>query len=142
MFRLADTPIDIASCRAALANLEAGGYVSFEGWVRRHNEGREVTALAYEAYPAMANHQAERLLAEARTRFAIESAHVVHRVGQLGLGDIAVWIGVTARHRGPAFAACQFLIDGVKERLPIWKRETYVDGTSDWVNCACVHAKG
>jgi molybdopterin synthase catalytic subunit len=92
--------------------------------------------LDYEAHPPLAEKEGERILAEARAKFPILDAACVHRTGALALGDLAVWVGVTAEHRDAAFGACRFIIDEAKARLPIWKREHYSDGTTEWVNCA------
>lgn len=121
--------------RAALADAAAGGYASFEGWVRNHNEGLAVTRLEYEAFEALANKEGERIVDEAIERFGVISAACVHRVGSLGIGEMAVWVGVSSRHRAEAFAACRYIIDEVKHRVPIWKKEHYASGDSGWVNC-------
>ena len=134
-FSFSTEPIDTARGRAALADPQCGGYATFEGWVRNHNEGRAVRGLEYEAYPALAEREGERIVAEAIARFGVEHAACVHRIGRLDLTDMAVWVGVSARHRAEAFAACRYIIDEVKHRVPIWKKEHYVDGDSGWVNC-------
>src|SRR6185437_2413974 len=124
-FRLSADPVDPAELRASLADRSCGGYASFEGWVRDHNEGRRVTHLEYEAFEPLAVKEGERVLAEAVERFGVERVACVHRVGDLALGDMAVWVGVSARHRHEAFLACRYIIDEVKHRLPIWKKEHY-----------------
>lgn len=129
-------PIDPSEFRRGLDHPAAGGYASFEGWVRNHNEGRPVLRLEYHAYEALGVKEGERILAEATGRFSILGAACIHRVGLLEIGEMAVWVGVTAAHRDAAFAACRFIIDEVKERVPIWKKEHYQSGTSDWINCA------
>jgi adenylyltransferase/sulfurtransferase len=134
-FRFSTEPFEPATVRESLTNPEAGGYASFEGWVRNHNEGLAVTRLEYEAFEALAVKEGERILAEARSRFPILDAACVHRVGSLGIGELAVWVGVSAHHRDEAFAACRYIIDEVKHRVPIWKKEHYVNGDSGWVNC-------
>ncbi|HTX23902.1 MAG TPA: ThiF family adenylyltransferase [Steroidobacteraceae bacterium] len=134
-FSFTRDPIDTARERAALADRACGGYASFEGWVRDHNEGRRVTHLEYEAFEPLALKEAERILAEAAERFGVERAACVHRVGDLAIGAMAVWVGVSARHRDEAFRACRYIIDEVKHRLPIWKKEHYENGDSGWVNC-------
>jgi molybdopterin synthase catalytic subunit len=121
--------------RDALQDPAAGGYASFEGWVRNHNEGLAVTRLEYEAFETLALKEGERIVQEAIERFGVIAAACVHRVGSLEIGDIAVWVGVSSRHRAEAFAACRFIIDEVKHRVPIWKKEHYVNGDSGWVNC-------
>jgi molybdopterin synthase catalytic subunit len=133
-FRLADAPFDIAPLRAALLSTGAGAYASFEGWVRDHNAGRPVLGLDYEAYAALAEREGEAILGEAAARFAIVGAACVHRTGTLALGELAVWVGVSAAHRDAAFAACRWIIDEVKSRVPIWKHERYADdGTTAWL---------
>jgi molybdopterin/thiamine biosynthesis adenylyltransferase/molybdopterin synthase catalytic subunit/rhodanese-related sulfurtransferase len=121
--------------RAALGDPAAGGYSSFEGWVRNHNEGLAVTRLEYEAFEALAIKEGERIVTEAIERFGVINAACVHRVGSLAIGEMAVWVGVSSRHRAEAFAACRYIIDEVKHRVPIWKKEHYVSGDSGWVNC-------
>ena len=133
-FRLSDTPFDVAVLRADLLDARVGGYASFEGWVRDHHDGRAVTGLRYEAYAALAEQEGERILDEARDRFAILDVRCVHRTGDLAIGELAVWVGVTAAHRDAAFAACRFVIDEVKARVPIWKRERYAEGGADWLH--------
>ena len=112
----------------------AGAFAGFEGRVRSHNDGRAVDGLHYEAYAALAEAEGERVLAEALERFDILDARCVHRTGDLAIGDIAVWVGVTAAHRDAAFAACRYIIDEVKARVPIWKRERYAEGGEDWLH--------
>jgi molybdopterin synthase catalytic subunit len=133
-FRLSETPFDVASLRAELLDARVGGYASFEGWVRDHNDGRPVDGLRYEAYAALAETEGERILVEACARFDILDARCVHRTGDLALGELAVWVGVAAAHRDAAFAACRFVIDEVKARVPIWKHERYVGGAADWLH--------
>jgi molybdopterin synthase catalytic subunit len=135
MFKITDQTIEPRELSARLADRRAGALATFEGWVRDHNEGQRVTALEYEAYAALAEKEGARVISEARERFEMLDAVCVHRVGRLGLGEIAVWVGVTAAHRDAAFAACQYIIDEVKARVPIWKKEFYADGDSGWVNC-------
>jgi len=133
-FRLSDTPIDADAEKRPLAHVAAGGCVTFEGWVRNHNEAREVQRLDYQAYGALAQAEGEAILAEACTRFELRAARCVHRVGSLAIGDMAVWVGTSADHRGAAFDACRWIIDEVKRRVPIWKNEHYADGESGWLH--------
>lgn len=135
LFSFSREPLDVNALRAALADPACGGYAAFEGWVRDHNEGQRVRHLEYEAYEALAVREAERIVAEAVTRFRIAHAAGAHRVGNLAVGELAVWVGVSAPHRDEAFRACRYLIDEIKQRLPIWKKEHYVNGDSGWVNC-------
>jgi sulfur-carrier protein adenylyltransferase/sulfurtransferase len=134
-FRFSRTAIDVASLRAELADPACGGYTSFEGLVRNHNEGLSVRHLEYEAFEPLAVKEGERIVAEAIKRFGIEHAACVHRIGDLAIGDMAVWVGASARHRDEAFRACRYIIDEVKHRVPIWKKEHYENGDSGWVNC-------
>ena len=134
-FRFTDQGIDTAAARRELIDPGAGGYASFEGWVRNFNEGQEVTRLEYEAFRELALKEGERILAEAAARFPIKRALCIHRVGSLDLSEMAVWVGVSSAHRGEAFDACRFIIDEVKHRVPIWKKEHYRSGDSGWVNC-------
>lgn len=134
-FRFSSSALDPESLRTELADPTCGGYTAFEGWVRNHNEGREVRHLEYEAFAELAVREGERIIAEACERFGVGNARCVHRVGDLALGELAVWVGVSARHRDEAFKACRYIIDEVKHRVPIWKKEHYVDGDSGWVNC-------
>lgn len=142
-FRVSDDAIDVPAEQSRLGNPGAGGYVAFEGWVRETNEGRRVVRLAYEAYPMLANREGRRIIEEARQRFGLKSASCIHRTGMLEIGGLAVWVGVSAAHRGEAFAACRYIIDEVKHRVPVWKQEFYEDGDSGWVNCErCAAAAG
>ncbi|HEY2276011.1 MAG TPA: molybdenum cofactor biosynthesis protein MoaE [Steroidobacteraceae bacterium] len=134
-FRFTRVPIDVATLRTALADPACGGYAAFEGWVRDHNEGQRVERLEYEAYEPLAVREAERIVAEAVARFGVAHACCAHRVGDLRIGELAVWVGVSAPHRDEAFRACRYIIDEIKHRLPIWKKEHYVSGDSGWVNC-------
>lgn len=135
-------PIETAELQRSLANLAAGGYCAFEGWVRNENEGQVVKRLEYEAYEPLVVAEGEKVLAEAKRRFPYLEARCVHRVGLLELGECAVWIGVASAHRDEAFKACRYIIDEIKVRLPIWKKEHYANGDSGWVNCERCAAHG
>lgn len=132
-FILSDLPIDPVRLRDQLENHEAGALVAFEGRVRRHNADREVIRLDYEAFGPLALKEGTRIMEEAHRRFPIVSALCVHRTGTLELGDLAVWVGVISRHRSAGFDACRMIIDEVKQRVPIWKKEHYADGDSGWI---------
>ena len=121
--------------RRTLFDPAAGAYCGFEGWIRNHNEGHDVLRLEYEAYEPLAITEGEKILAEARERYPHLKAQCVHRTGMLEIGDCAVWVGVSSPHRDEAFQACRYIIDQLKVRLPIWKKEHYADGHSGWVNC-------
>jgi adenylyltransferase/sulfurtransferase len=141
-FSFSRAAIDEAALRTQLLDPTAGGYASFEGWVRNHNEGHAVRHLEYEAFELLAIKEGERIVAEAVKRFGVEHAMCVHRIGDLAIGEMAVWVGVSARHRAEAFAACRYIIDEVKHRVPIWKKEHYENGDSGWVNCERCAAPG
>ncbi|MGH8134342.1 MAG: molybdenum cofactor biosynthesis protein MoaE [Steroidobacteraceae bacterium] len=134
-FAFSRTPIEAAALRAALADPSCGGFAAFEGWVRDHHQGERVRHLEYEAFEALAIREAERIVAEAVARFGVTHAACMHRVGDLAIGELAVWVGVSSPHRHEAFLACRYIIDEIKHRLPIWKKEHYVNGDSGWVNC-------
>jgi molybdopterin/thiamine biosynthesis adenylyltransferase/molybdopterin synthase catalytic subunit/rhodanese-related sulfurtransferase len=134
-FRFSRTPINVESLRQELADPTCGGYTSFEGLVRNSNEGMSVRHLEYEAFEPLAVKEGEKIIAEAIKRFGIARAACVHRIGDLGIGEMAVWVGASARHRDEAFRACRYIIDEVKHRVPVWKKEHYENGDSGWVNC-------
>ncbi len=135
MFSIETESLNVSALRSSLLNNQAGAYASFEGWVRNRNDGRDVLRLEYEAHESMSVKEAGKILSEARSRFGLLDAQAVHRVGRLAIGDIAVWVGVIAEHRAEAFEACRYIIDEIKARVPIWKKEHYADGTAEWVNC-------
>ena len=141
-FRFAEAAIDTVVARASLLDGGAGGFVAFEGWVRDHNEGQAVRRLEYEAFQALAVLEGGRIIAEACARFPLKHALCIHRVGELAIGEMAVWVGVSSVHRGEAFDACRYIIDAVKHRVPIWKKEYYLNGDSGWVNCERCAAPG
>ena len=134
-FQFTRTPIAPGELRVALADPACGGYAAFEGWVRDSNEGQRVRGLEYEAFEGLGVREGERIIAEAVARFGVAHAVCVHRIGALAVGELAVWVGVSAAHRDEAFRACRYVIDEVKHRLPIWKKEHYLNGDSGWVNC-------
>lgn len=126
--------LDVATHERAVADPRAGAVVSFAGVVRDHDGGRVVTLLEYEGHPS-----AEAVLREVAEGVAADPAVVAiavsHRVGVLAVGDVALAAAVSTAHRAEAFAACARLVDEVKKRLPIWKRQVFGDGTDEWVNC-------
>ncbi|HUQ53938.1 MAG TPA: molybdenum cofactor biosynthesis protein MoaE [Gammaproteobacteria bacterium] len=135
-FKIVTAVIDPVARKRELERTTAGACVTFEGWVRDHNDGEAVQALEYEAHQAIAEKEGARIVAEALARFAVRAVHCEHRVGKLRIGDCAVWVGVSADHRGAAFDACRYVIDETKARVPIWKKEHYASGATGWVNCA------
>lgn len=134
-FAFSSVALDTAALQNQLRDPGCGGFAAFEGWVRDHNEGQAVTRLEYEAFVELAEKEGARIVQAAIEEFGVSRAACVHRVGSLALGDVAVWVGVSAAHRDEAFRACRHIIDEVKHRLPIWKKEHYVTGDSGWVNC-------
>ncbi len=134
MARVVDAPLSVAEHEDAVADRAAGAVVSFAGVVRDHDGGRSVTELEYVGHPT-----AEQVLTEVAAEFAArEDVHAVavsHRIGLLGVGDVALACAVSSSHRAAAFAACAALVDEVKERLPIWKRQVFADGEEEWVAC-------
>lgn len=136
---MAAAPVGLEALREELHLARAGGYCAFEGWVRETNEGREVRGLAYESYEPLALTEGQAILDEAHERFEISEAVAMHRTGSLKVGDVAVWIGVSAPHRDAAFRACRYIIDQIKARLPVWKKEHYCDGDTQWVACHHTH---
>lgn len=133
-FALSERPLEIAPLREALRSPRAGAFATFEGWVRDHHQDRAVQGLRYEAHIALASKEGECVLEEALARFDIVDARCVHRVGELPIGELAVWVGVSAAHRDAAFAACRWIIDEIKARVPIWKHEHYADGDAGWLH--------
>jgi adenylyltransferase/sulfurtransferase len=134
-FEFSTAPLDTAALQREMRDVTCGGFAAFEGWVRNHNEGMAVTRLEYEAYAELAEKEGARIVQEAIERYGVTRAACVHRVGSLALSDVAVWVGVSAAHRDEAFRACRYIIDEVKHRVPIWKKEHYEGGDSGWVNC-------
>ena len=135
-FQISEIAIEPDKLRLELQSEIVGAYTSFEGWVRNHNEGASVQALEYSAYKVLAVKEGDRIIAEALDRFEIAGAAAIHRIGLLDIGDVAVWVGASSAHRGPAFDGCRYIIDEIKDRVPIWKRESYEHGPDQWVNCA------
>ncbi|OGX24374.1 MAG: hypothetical protein A2787_02950 [Omnitrophica WOR_2 bacterium RIFCSPHIGHO2_01_FULL_48_9] len=135
MFQLTPHPLETINLKENLVSESAGGFCSFEGWVRNQSADREVLFLEYEAFDKLCESQAQEIFCEAYAKFDILQAKGFHRVGKLKLGEMAVWVGVTAVHRDAAFKACRYIIDEIKQRLPIWKKEFYANGDSGWVNC-------
>ena len=132
MFTITNSPIDLASLRLELEHPQAGGLVVFEGVVRNHHQGRAVLHLAYEGHAPLAIRQGEKILAEAAVRWPLLRAIACHRLGHLEVGEAAVWIGVASAHRAEAFSACAWIMDQVKTRVPVWKKETLANGTVEW----------
>lgn len=124
--------LDAEALRLGLEDRASGGVCIFEGRVRDHHQGRAVTALAYEAYGPLAEAVLKGIVDEARRRWDLGAAVAVHRTGPVPIGELAVWLGAASPHREEAFAACRYMIEEVKRRLPVWKHESYGDGTQAW----------
>lgn len=126
-FALIDTPIDEQRLKHCLHASDCGALATFEGWVRDHNNARQVSHLTYYGYESLAHNQGKQLITEAKAKFDITHAIAMHRIGELAIGDMAVWIGVASAHRYPAFDACRWLLDAIKAQIPVWKQEFYQD---------------
>lgn len=142
-FTVTHETIALDAFRRGMDDPSCGAYVQFEGRVRNHNEGQPVLRLEYEVYEPLAVKEGQKIIEEARQRFGIENALAVHRGGLMELSEAAVVVGVSSPHRGEAFDACRYIIDQAKVRLPIWKKEYYASGKTEWVNCQrCAHHGG
>lgn len=141
-FSVSQTAIDVESIKNNVADNSCGALVVFEGWIRDHNEGQAVKRLEYEVYKPLAEKEGSRIIDEAIDQFGVSHALCVHREGVLELSEVAVIVCVSSPHRGEAFDACRYIIDNIKTRLPIWKKEHYVSGISEWVNCEHCAAAG
>jgi len=129
-----EEPLDVVGLEALVADPAAGAVVSFAGVVRDHDGGRAVSMIEYVGHPS-ASDVLHRVAADVAARTDVEAVAVSHRLGELGIGDAALVVAVTAAHRQEAFAAAALLVDEVKERLPVWKRQVFPDGTDEWVAC-------
>jgi adenylyltransferase/sulfurtransferase len=136
MFELTATPIDDAALRIRLGRPDAGALVVFEGRVRDHHLGRPVSGLEYEAFDELALAEGAAIVTETERLHPGARVLCVHRTGVLRVGEAAVWIGVASAHRPAGFAACRHVIEELKRRLPVWKKEHHPDGAAEWVNCA------
>lgn len=130
---LSDRPLDLAVLIGDVQSRERGGIACFVGTVRNHHRGRAVRRLEYEAYGPMVEAECGRIVAETESCWPVAVA-LRHRVGRLEIGEAAVAIAVAGAHRDEAFAACRHVIEEVKRRVPVWKRELYEDGTEEWVD--------
>ncbi len=135
MFIISSLPIQVETYKKQLRQDQCGGFCSFEGWVRNHNNNQQVSRLEYSAYEALAVTTGEKIIQDAKAQFDIEDAICVHRVGMLEIGDMAVWIGISAKHREATFEACRYIINTLKADVPIWKKEFYFDQEKhEWVS--------
>ena len=139
LFQLTNQPIEAL---VGQLNPHAGGIVTFEGRVRDINDDRDVLSLEYEAYPELALYEGHAIIVDALKQFDILEAYAIHRTGHLAIGDIAVWVMSAAIHRKEAFIATESIINAIKSRVPIWKKEHYRDGEAIWVRCDhCAHGQ-
>ena len=134
MIRLTTDAIDYAALTEQVRRPDCGGVVLFLGTVRDLTDGRETVALDYDAYPAMAERKLAEIEQEARRRWPVGEMVLIHRLGRLGVGDVSVAVAVSCPHRAEAFDACRFAIDRLKEVAPIWKKENWADGGTEWVH--------
>ena len=123
-----------------LLDPSCGGTACFSGHVRNHNQGHQVRSLEYQCYRDMALKEGKKIMEKARQLFEFSKACAIHREGHLQIGEIAVWVGVASFHRDAAFKACRYIIDHIKTDIPIWKKEHYIKGPSEWVFCKHHHA--
>lgn len=130
------SPIDVPSLLRDAASAADGAVLLFLGTVRDSNDGRPVGHLEYEAYAGMAEREMDRIVGEARGRWSTGEISVVHRVGRLGIGEVSVAIAVASPHRAEAYEASRYVIEELKGRVPVWKREGYLDGDSAWLSGA------
>ena len=131
-FRLIEGPIDLGAVVAEVADTRAGAIATFQGTVRLQSRGRDVIALKYEAYSEMAEKVMAEIAAEVKARYELCEVAITHRLGRLEIGEVSVAIAVSAPHRQDALAACKDMIDALKERVPLWKKELY-EGGEEWI---------
>jgi molybdopterin synthase catalytic subunit len=138
MYAIVRDPIDLAALTRRVQTDACGAVVTFAGVVReRSDDERTVDGLSYEAHEEMALAEFERIAAEARDRFGPCEIGIVHRIGDLGIGEVAVAVAVATAHRARAFDACEYCIDELKARAPVWKQEHYTGGASEWRHNDC-----
>jgi len=141
MPHLTTEPLLLDRLVAEVLSPERGGVATFIGVVRNHHDGRAVLRLEYSAYDVMAEAECQRIVAEATERWPVRVA-VQHRLGTLEVGDAAVMVATAAAHRAQAFEACRWVIEELKRRVPVWKREHFRDGSTAWVEPAGAGASG
>jgi molybdopterin synthase catalytic subunit len=134
MIRLTTEPIDDHALTEEVRRHDCGAVVTFLGTVRDLTDGRITTALDYEAYPGMAEKKMAEIETETRARWPVGHLSMVHRLGHLDVGEVSVAVAVSCPHRADAFEACRFAIDRLKEIVPIWKKENWADGSTEWVH--------
>lgn len=132
MYGLSEKLLNVNELIDFVGDPAAGAITTFIGTTRNNNEGRRIFSLEYEAYPGMAEKEMRVIGEEARTKWAIERIAVMHRIGHVPIGEASVIIAVSAAHRDDAFKACRYMIDELKKRVPIWKKEIY-EGGEVWI---------
>lgn len=141
MFKITNDVLDIQKFQKNPPS-HVGAICNFNGIVRNVNHGLKVIKLQYECFEEMANLEGKKIIEEAKTKFDIVDAICAHRVGNLEIGETAIFVEVFSKHRVNGFTACEYIVDQVKARVPIWKKEFYEDGASDWVKCLACFQKG
>jgi molybdopterin synthase catalytic subunit len=134
MIRLTHNAIDYHALTESVRRPDCGGVALFLGTVRDLTDGKVTVALDYEAYPAMAEKKMAEIEADTRSRWPVGDIALIHRLGRLDVGEVSVAVAVSCPHRAEAFAACRHAIDRLKELVPIWKRENWADGLTEWVD--------
>ena len=134
MITLTREPIDVMAVTESVRSCRSGAVVLFLGTVREMTGGRRTVALDYDAHEPMAQAKLEEVEAEAREKWPLDRVSIVHRLGHMEVGEVSVAVAVSSAHRQPAFEAAKYLIDRLKQVVPIWKRENWSDGTSEWVH--------
>jgi MoaE-MoaD fusion protein len=134
MFKVTREPLNVQEIHNFVKRHTDGAVVTFDGIVRNNFDGRAVRYLEYEAYAEMAERQMAEIGAEARGKFSIGEVAIVHRLGRLEIGESSIVVAVAAPHRQAAFEACAYVMDRVKEQVPVWKKEFFADGEDHWVN--------
>ena len=134
MIRLTHDAIDYQALTESVRRSDCGGVALFLGTVRDLTDGKVTVALDYEAYPAMAEKKMAEIEADTRTRWPVGELAMVHRLGHLDVGEVSVAVAVSCPHRAQAFEACRHAIDRLKELVPIWKKENWADGSTEWVH--------
>jgi molybdopterin synthase catalytic subunit len=133
MFKITSDEIELGDVIRAVEAGDAGAIVHFLGVVRNNTEGREVSYLEYEAYPPMAEKKMAEIAQEIHEKWGLDRVAMIHRVGRLEIGEVSVAVAVASPHRKEAFEACHYAMNRLKQIVPIWKREVWVDGEEEWV---------
>ena len=133
MFKITSDEIELGDVIRAVEAADAGAIVHFLGVVRNNTEGREVSYLEYEAYPPMAEKKMAEIAQEIQEKWGLDRVAMIHRVGRLEIGEVSVAVAIASPHRKEAFEACHYAMNRLKQIVPIWKREVWVDGEEEWV---------